>query len=80
MVHPGPCCDPVRVWLIAVVGASPGIGKSVLCTSLARWLTGVRGGRRRVHRHRPGTCPATAKAIIIACTTTSPATTYANVR
>ena len=26
--------------LVAVVGASPGIGKSLLCTSLATWLSG----------------------------------------
>ncbi len=33
----GPC-DRVRMRLIAVTGASPGIGKSALCTALTRWL------------------------------------------
>jgi hypothetical protein len=33
--------DHVRMRLVAVVGASPGIGKSRLCASLVDWLTGA---------------------------------------
>src|SRR6266508_2814700 len=32
-------CDHVRMRLVAVVGAAPGIGKSQLCASLVDWLT-----------------------------------------
>ena len=66
--------------MIAVWGASPGIGKSSLCAGLARWLAEPGCGRTTSWKKRSSTRPQYAAAAQEFQATVEPATLLAATR